>query len=76
MGGQSMKLKKIAAAMLAAAVVFGSYAAQGVSASDNASVADEANKALPAPENLRYEDGDIKWDEVKGAYGYILRVSY
>ncbi|MDE6728571.1 MAG: hypothetical protein K2J80_11640 [Oscillospiraceae bacterium] len=70
-----MKLKKIAAAMLAAAVVFGSYAAQGVGTADNASVADEETNKLSAPENLRYEGGDIKWDKIDGVYGYIVSVT-
>lgn len=31
-------------------------------------------KRLAAPQNLRYEDGFIKWDKVEEAYGYTLRM--
>ncbi len=33
-----------------------------------------APDTLPIVQNLRYEDGFIKWDKVEEAYGYILRI--
>ena len=33
-----------------------------------------APNELTVPENLRYEDGFIKWDKVREAYGYTLRM--
>lgn len=70
-----MKLRKIASAMLAATIVFGSFAAQSVSADNNPTAVDEEVKKMTVPENLRYENGDIKWDELEDAYGYVLNVS-
>lgn len=35
---------------------------------------ESGTKRLAAPENLRCEDGFIKWDKVKEAYGYTLRM--
>jgi len=34
----------------------------------------EETDFLPIPQNLRFEDGFIKWDKVKEAYGYIIRI--
>ena len=32
------------------------------------------DEKLAVPENLRYEDGFIVWDEVENAYGYTLLI--
>lgn len=48
---------------------------------EEAAITEETNAAeakavlLPAPQNLREEDGFIVWDEVEGAYGYTLRAT-
>lgn len=70
-----MKMKKLFSAICASAVLMSSFA--GVSMLTSAETAiegeTEAPDVLPAPQNLREDDGYLIWDEVEGAYGYYLK---
>lgn len=77
-----MKTKRVFSVLCAAAVMLSSLTI-GISSYSSAAntyaeemPAEEAEetKELAAPQNLRYEDGFIKWDKVEEAYGYTLRM--
>ncbi len=66
----------VAAFAMAASGAFPIVAAQPVFAAETTEVAAEEAKGLTAPQNVRVEDGFLKWDEVmlgeEEAYGYNI----
>ena len=71
-----MKQKKLAIT-LAAAIMLSSFSGISPFATVLNAAAEEATtgkteetKELTVPQNVRVENGFLKWDEVEGAYGY------
>ena len=74
-----MKMKKTLSVLCSAAVLLTSviagnalFPSQTVRAEEQLA---ETETEIAAPQNLRYEDGFIVWDEVEDAYGYCLSVT-
>ncbi len=76
-----MVMKKTISVLCSAAVLLTSFIGGNALLSsrtvraEGETVGEEEPARLAVPQNLRYENGDIVWDEVEGAYGYHLNVS-
>lgn len=78
-----MRMKKSISAICAAAVMLSSviggntlFSARGLHAEEIVEDGSGEGVQLAAPQNFRYEEGNLVWDEVEGAYGYYLRLDY